>query len=74
MSEIIYPKDGRTIRIAPTPTSERMGVAGWEGYAQGTLPEYGYFFFVGRRQLLGEHKIALPAFLEWWYVENDEAL
>jgi hypothetical protein len=65
-----YPEDGRPIRIKPTPMTEAMGIAGWEGYAQGTAHEYGLFFFVRPGQLPGDFKVAIPAQVEWWYAEE----
>jgi hypothetical protein len=67
--EVIYPEEGRLIRIKPTPVTEAMGIAGWEGYAQGTAPEYGLFFFYRLEQLPGDAKIAIPSRVEWSYVE-----
>lgn len=66
----MYPEEGRLIRIKSTPETEAMGIAEREGYAQGELPEYGYFFFVQPGQLLGDAKIAIPAWVGWWYIEH----
>jgi len=65
------PEDGRPIRIADTAETRRMGIAGWEGWAQGNIPDHGVFFFVQEGQLLGEHKIAIPASCGWWYMSEE---
>jgi hypothetical protein len=64
-----FPDDGRTIRIKPTPETKRMGIAGWEGFKQGTINPY-IWYFAPSGTLPGDSKIGIPWGIEWWYVEE----
>jgi hypothetical protein len=70
MTEIVYPEDGRLIRIESTPATESMGIAGWEVVPQGRIEEAGLYFFYRPQQLLGSAKLAIPVYVPWRYVEE----
>lgn len=68
---VIYPEDDRLIRFADTPDNRRLGLARRVGYAQGTAPEYGLFFWFPEGSGPGAKGLGIWCGLEWWYVYDD---
>ena len=62
---------GRLICIEDTPMTRRMGIAGWQGYSQADLEEYGLFFFARPDSLSGDPAIGLSDKIPWYYVEPE---
>jgi hypothetical protein len=69
MREDMWPEDGRMIRIKTTPVTERMGIAGWEGYKQGAMDTH-MWLFAPFNIVAGDFKVGLPTGVPWWYIEE----